>query len=314
MKRLSRWWPVAAILFIAFASSQTAFAQATRTWVSGVGDDANPCSRTAPCKTFAGAISKTADGGIINCLDPGGYGSVTITKSIVIDCTSTFAGVLASGVQGIVINAPATAVVTLRGVQIEGQGTTLGTNGINFFQGAALHVENCRIDSFSNTGIMFQPNSTAELFVSDSTIVNTGTGTSGAGISIRPTGGAGKATIRHVELKNNANGLNVDASAGAAYVHTQVVDSLASGSAQWGFVAGGGLNSLFIDRSTITFNASAGVVASGSSSQVIVSNSTISDNGVGVSIMNGANGYTYLTNNINANATDGSLPSTLSQH
>src|SRR5438477_3797204 len=49
-----------------------AFAQATRTWVSGVGDDVNPCSRTAPCKTFAGAISKTAGGGEIDVLDPGG--------------------------------------------------------------------------------------------------------------------------------------------------------------------------------------------------------------------------------------------------
>src|SRR5882724_11080869 len=71
-------------------------AQATRTWVSGVGDDANPCSRTAPCKTFAGAISKTAGGGEINVLDPGGFGGVTITKSITI--SSTFeAGVLVSG-------------------------------------------------------------------------------------------------------------------------------------------------------------------------------------------------------------------------
>ena len=71
----------------------TAQAQASRIWVSGVGDDANPCSRTAPCTTFAGAISKTAANGIINCLDPGGFGEVTITKSITIDCTLTVAGV-----------------------------------------------------------------------------------------------------------------------------------------------------------------------------------------------------------------------------
>jgi hypothetical protein len=62
-------------------------AQATRTWVSGVGDDANPCSRTAPCKTFAGAISKTAPCGEISVLDPGGFGAVTITKSITINGT-----------------------------------------------------------------------------------------------------------------------------------------------------------------------------------------------------------------------------------
>src|SRR5262247_2306542 len=82
-------------------------AQATRTWVSGVGDDANPCSRTAPCKTFPGAISKTASGGEINCLDPGGFGGVTITKAITIDCSHTLAGVLVSGTNAIIVNAAA---------------------------------------------------------------------------------------------------------------------------------------------------------------------------------------------------------------
>src|SRR4051812_13341554 len=92
----------AAILMSAFAASGSA--QATRTWVSGVGDDANPCSRTAPCKTFAGAISKTAASGEINCLDSAGFGAVTITKSITIDCTNVLGGVLVSGSNGIVIN------------------------------------------------------------------------------------------------------------------------------------------------------------------------------------------------------------------
>src|SRR5512146_1681863 len=84
--------------------SAPAAAQATRTWVSGVGDDANPCSRTAPCKTFPGAISKTAAGGEIDCLDPGGFGTVTITKSITIDCRETEGSILASGVTGVVVN------------------------------------------------------------------------------------------------------------------------------------------------------------------------------------------------------------------
>src|SRR5450755_3756831 len=82
---------------------ETASAQASRTWVSGVGDDANPCSRTAPCKTFAGAISKTATAGVINCIDPGGFGAVTITKSITIDCSNTLAGVLVAGTNAISI-------------------------------------------------------------------------------------------------------------------------------------------------------------------------------------------------------------------
>src|ERR1043166_2925032 len=82
-----------------------ASAQATRTWVSGVGSDANPCSRTAPCITFAGAISKTAAGGEIDCLDPGGFGAVTITKSMTIDCGTNAGGILNAGTSGVIVNA-----------------------------------------------------------------------------------------------------------------------------------------------------------------------------------------------------------------
>src|SRR5436853_322128 len=100
---------------LALTISLPALAQASRTWVSGVGDDANPCSRTAPCKTFQGAISKTAAGGEIDALDPGGFGGVTITKGMTIDARGTFGSVLASGISGIVVNAGANDVVILRG-------------------------------------------------------------------------------------------------------------------------------------------------------------------------------------------------------
>src|SRR6188474_1735486 len=106
----------------------SAQAQATRTWVSGVGDDANPCSRTAPCKTFAGAISKTATGGEISVLDPGGFGAVTIGKSITLNGSGTLAGILAAGTVGIIINAPTNSTVVIRDIDIHGAGT--GTDGI----------------------------------------------------------------------------------------------------------------------------------------------------------------------------------------
>jgi hypothetical protein len=115
-------------LLLALVVPSAAFGQATRTWVSGVGDDANPCSRTAPCKTFAGAISKTANGGEINCLDPGGFGGVTITKSLTIKCQYTEGGVLVSGTNAIVINATATDKITLRGLDINGIGTGAPTS------------------------------------------------------------------------------------------------------------------------------------------------------------------------------------------
>src|SRR3984893_18082597 len=101
-------------IFVSTVITTGAFAQASRTWVSGVGDDVNPCSRTAPCKTFAGAISKTAANGEINCLDPGGFGAVTITKSLTIKCQYTEGGILAAGTNGIIINAGANDSVTLK--------------------------------------------------------------------------------------------------------------------------------------------------------------------------------------------------------
>jgi hypothetical protein len=133
-----------------FLGTTVASAQATRTWVSGVGDDANPCSRTAPCKTFAGAISKTAIGGEISVLDPGGFGALNITKSITINGGGELASVLATQGNGISINAPDTAVVTLRNLQINGAG--LGAAGIRFNTGASLIVEDVMVYGFE-TGI-----------------------------------------------------------------------------------------------------------------------------------------------------------------
>src|SRR5512135_2802183 len=104
MFKLSKFVALCAAAFMGLMWVAPAQAQATRTWISGVGDDANPCSRTAPCKTFAGAISKTAAGGEIDCLDPGGFGAVTITKAIMIDCIpgAGEGGELVSGTNGIV--------------------------------------------------------------------------------------------------------------------------------------------------------------------------------------------------------------------
>src|SRR5262245_57796102 len=153
-----------------------AAAQATRTWVSGVGNDANPCSRTAPCQTLAGAISKTAVGGFIDVLDPGGVGGVTITKSITIDGSGgSHAGVLATGGSpAISINA-AGIIVHLRNLSIEsplpGGQALQGTDGVNVVNAAEVHIEHCVIASFSNDAVNFHP-STGKLFVTDTTIMN----------------------------------------------------------------------------------------------------------------------------------------------
>src|SRR4249920_526578 len=140
------------LLAITVLGTTVMYGQASRTWVSGVGDDANPCSRTAPCKTFAGAISKTAAGGEIDALDPAGYGALTITKAITIDGGGgQVASVLVSGTNGIVVQAGPSDVVILRNLRFNGIGT--GINGIRFLSGKDLNVESCYIFGFTTNGL-----------------------------------------------------------------------------------------------------------------------------------------------------------------
>jgi hypothetical protein len=173
----------AAMASVAIAGIATpAAAQATRTWVSGVGDDLNPCSRTAPCKTFAGAISKTAASGEINCLDPGGFGAVTITKSVAIVCDGIGGGVLASGTNGVVVNAAATDKVLLSGLDIHGGGT--GINGVRVRAAQSVVIRNSVIQAFSTPsshGISVE--GPADVTVAGTAIVNNATGLSGQIVS-----------------------------------------------------------------------------------------------------------------------------------
>ena len=170
----------AAILVLGFSSG--AFAQATRTWVSGVGDDVNPCSRTAPCKTYAGAISKTATGGEISVLDPGGYGALTITKAITVDGGSGagWGSTLFASTNGFVINITtnlATDKVILRNLSINGGViTSLGVDGIRFLDGQQLTVENVDIFNFSGDGIEVNQAQSSNLFLKNVRITHGGNG------------------------------------------------------------------------------------------------------------------------------------------
>src|SRR5258708_11277311 len=213
---------VSLIFIFAMAIATFANAQATRTWVSGVGDDVNPCSRTAPCKTFAGAISKTAAGGIINCLDPGGFGAVTITKSLTIDCTATLGSILSSGVQGIIINGLTTDKVVLRNVDINGAGTTLGTNGINIIQAATVSIFNCRIANYSGVGVLTSNTSNAiSVFISKSEIANI----SVQGVQANSTApGTSSILIDHSHIFNCVNGVDIAGSGNSGSVSETVIE------------------------------------------------------------------------------------------
>jgi hypothetical protein len=248
------------IFAVSILASSIAQAQATRTWVSGVGDDANPCSRTAPCKTFAGAISKTAAGGEIDALDPAGFGAVTIVKAITLDGGGgQVASVLVSGTNGIVVQAQPTDTVILRNLSINGiaSGVNGGTNGIRFLSGKALHIEHCTISRFLNNGIDVALTSGGSVFVLDT--ISQANGASGLSV-------IGNGTYVQVSIDNSRFDNNVTGVSAQDFTRFSIRNSDASGNSQVGFLA----------------QANSGMAV------VSIANSTAGNNNIGIQAGGGA--------------------------
>jgi hypothetical protein len=288
----------AAVTAIALLLPAAALAQATRTWISGVGDDVNPCSRTAPCKTWAGAISKTAAGGEIDALDPGGFGTLTITKSLTLDGGGgQVASVLASGTPGITVNAGATGRVTIRNLAINGINGTIagGTIGVNVVQAATVHLENDHIFGFTGNGVTFNSTSVnARMTVDNSTIEDNGgsavAAVSGAG------GGAEQAMIRDSVIDGNGCGLTVGTLTCGSSSQTNalgvLVDSVNTQITNNGFGAGAGATG-------------AGVYAVGSVSDQALSGDLITGNLIGLDSAAGGTIFTFSNNELFGNNTNG---------
>lgn len=209
-------------LILAALTASPASAQATRTWVSGVGNDANPCSRTAPCKTFAGAISKTAPAGEINVLDPGGFGAVTITKPLTIRSDHIEAGVLVSGTNGIIINAGPNDRIVLEGLDIEGLGT--GLNGVSVIARKEVYIIRCSIRHFTQNGVnMASSTSGAHAFINDSLIAfNAG------GVNVAGTANIGSITNTSI-LSNTSFAVQANGANNIAGVQSSVLNNSPTG-------------------------------------------------------------------------------------
>ena len=250
-----------ATLTIAFAA--IANAQATRTWVSGVGDDVNPCSRTAPCKTFAGAISKTAAGGEIDALDPGGFGTITITKSMTIDGTSGqgFGSILACGTTGVVVNdslaaVPNSSEVILRNLSINGCGNTAspGTNGIRVLSHKSTTIDNVKIFGFSTRGVDIANTVTGNsVFIKDTDIEDIG----GAGIfaTTSAVGGSVNVQIEGSTIRRAGTGVDVSTGGRVTARNSRFFQSTGDG-----VRTGGGNTSItFLENCSLDSNAGDGL-------------------------------------------------------
>jgi hypothetical protein len=285
MTRMKSLFNMLAVFVVLLACSTLAQAQATRTWVSGVGDDANPCSRTAPCKTFAGAISKTAAGGEISVLDPGGFGAVTITKSITISGDGTLAGILAATVNGIIVNAGANDDVIIRSISIDGTtGASIGINGIRFLAGRTLRVENCTITGFATHGIDVvhagtAGNAAGELLLENTTISHIGS------VAVRVALAAGgtvapSAVLDHVRINRATFGFDV--LNGVGTISNSVVSHVANqGAVSEGTATVNAVRTVFTKNGT-------GVEAFASGATVRISNCQIFNNGIGVKVAAGS--------------------------
>lgn len=291
--------------------SAPAQAQATRTWVSGVGDDANPCSRTAPCKTFAGAISKTAVLGEINCIDPAGYGAVTITKSITIDCKYTLGSILNAGTNGVVVSfdsfTDARKTVRLRGLSLNGADT--GLNGVRIIgaagsAGSEVFIEDCVIDgNFGGTarGVSDERSGGGELYITNTMVRNTG----GTGILINPNGGSSAgsridAVLDGVRVENSNFGVAVGSAARVMINNSIFVGNTAAGIEAEGPFSAVELN---VDRSVTSSNGT-GVANGGGTVTIRLANTDIAFNGTGIS---GATS-SFGNNRISGNGSAGTAP------
>jgi len=275
-------------------------AQATRTWVSGVGDDANPCSRTAPCKTFAGAISKTAAAGEISVLDPGGFGGLTVTKSITVNGEGTLAGVLNASVNGFVINALTTDNVIIRNVSINAPNN--GLDGIRILSAKTVTIENVTIAGQSSDGIEVLATNNVNVAITNTQIKNC----TGSGIKADTSTGLVRMMIRNTNVSNCGVGVNPRRNS-----RVGMLDSTLAFNSIGLLVEGVGGSAVAVVKDSLIANNTSHGIQAGSATSTAASTARISSNlihnnaGAGVSIQTQGVVDSFLNNEIIGNNPDG---------
>jgi hypothetical protein len=283
------------------------FAQSTRTWVSGVGDDTNPCSRTAPCKTWAGAISRTAANGEIDVLDPGSFGAVSITKSITLSTDGFTGATTAPGTNGMTIsNTTGQPMhVILKGLAING--ITSGLSGVRVLGSSPvnLHIVDSRISGFTN-GVNVSSTSTVSITIVNSRITNCVSG--GSGINADATGAiAVSVALTDSEIHNCGNGLNLNGGTRAEVKNSDLSQNTT------GVNVAGATSVATLEASTVAFCTTA-VNVTTSGAIVRLTNDTITDSTTGLATVAGGNIISYSNNRMKTNTTNGAPTATLVQN
>jgi hypothetical protein len=300
---------VAAVVVLALPAG--ALAQATRTWISGgMGNDANPCSRTAPCQTFAGAFAKTAVGGEIDALDSGGFGALTITHSITISATGVTAGSLVSGTNAIVVAAGPNDVVVLKGLDINGLGSS--PNGVLVNSAADVQIEDSDIYGFQN-GVQVDPSvpGTTKVEVDGSDIHNNtaNTGGTGDGVLVDPSGGASaNVLLTNTQVDSNSCGL-VATTLGAASPFGTSCGTKTIGTAS-GNAQASAVNSSITNENQ-TGAAGAGVLANGAGATANIGSDTITGNDIALATRSGGTITSFGGSQLFGNTVTGA-PTTIS--
>jgi hypothetical protein len=260
-----------ALALAAVLPAVSAQAQSPRTFVSAAGSDSNPCSFAAPCRHFQAAVNATSAGGEVDALDPAGYGPIIISQAVTIEGQGwSYIAPPANG-NGILINA-VSGKVTIRGVSLNGVGMA-NAIGILFNSGTSLNVQNSVIENFSRYGILFQPNGSSKISVSNTVVSD-----NNFGIYIGPTGsGTTNGALDHVHTDDNTNDGITVIRGGSQIVSVVVSDSVSANNGGNGVIATA-VNLVTVRNSTITGNGGIGLEAAGGATMV-VTRSTISGNG-----------------------------------
>jgi hypothetical protein len=298
--------------------STAASAQASRTWVSGVGDDLNPCSRTAPCKTFTGALANTLPGGEINCLDAGGFGSVTITQAVSIICDNVEAGVLVgSGSDGITVAAGSGDAVVLSGLDIHG--VTGALTGIKLTSAASLRISNTRVRGFrtaTSYGVALNAtNVLSAVYMENVSISNNGSSIGGGGVLVGPASNASiTLAVKHAIIENNAFvGMRIDTVGKTSAGAFVTVDDGSFSSDSTGILVksplGTGVSNLTVINSTLQQNVYG--VSINTTYPPFFGNNTITNNTTGLLLQNGSSATSFGGNRLAGNNTDGAFTTTL---